>query len=166
MTVGSQMPFDRLSAAMALWARQQDTHEVLAQVGRTALSADALHGLQWKELMVPDDYLRACAEADLIVAHAGMGSVLTALELRRPLLVMPRRGALRETRNDHQLATARHLQGRPGVVVAMEPAELAPLLDRWLRSGGPAIEPVDREPAADRSALIAHLRGVITACRR
>ena len=43
--------------------------------------------------------------AAAIVAHAGMGTILTALETGKRLLVMPRRAALGEHRNDHQLAT-------------------------------------------------------------
>lgn len=67
-----------------------------------------------------------------MVAHAGMGTVLTALELGKPLLLLPRRGDLHETRNDHQLATARWLQDRPGIHIAWEAPELAPLLDRMV----------------------------------
>ena len=48
-----------------------------------------------------------CEPRTAIVAHAGMGTILTALEIGKPLLVMPRRAALGEHRNDHQLATAR-----------------------------------------------------------
>ena len=64
-----------------------------------------------------------------IVAHAGMGSILTALEYGKPILVMPRRGDLRETRNDHQVATAQRFRGLPHVAVAFDEQELVEKLD-------------------------------------
>lgn len=59
-----------------------------------------------------------------------MGSILTALELGKPILVMPRRGDLDETRNDHQLATARHFLSQGRVAVAFDELELAAKLDQ------------------------------------
>ena len=66
----------------------------------------------------------------MIVAHAGMGSILTALEYGKPILVMPRRGDLRETRNDHQIATAKRFRELGKVAVAFDEVELARELDR------------------------------------
>jgi UDP-N-acetylglucosamine transferase subunit ALG13 len=63
------------------------------------------------------------------VAHAGMGSILTALEIGKPLVIMPRRAALGEHRNDHQLATAQRFAGRDGVAVAIDETELPLRLD-------------------------------------
>ena len=171
LTVGSQMPFDRLTRAVADWAGTRTGHEVTAQVGHTRLPPERLHPLRWQALMSPQAYVQQCRSADLIVAHAGMGSVLTALELDKPLLMMPRRGALRETRNDHQVATAAHLHGRPGIAIAPDEQALGPLLDR-LTSGGfasAARHPVTQgqgldaegRPAGSRQALIDHLRHVI-----
>ena len=66
--------------------------------------------------------------ADAIIGHAGIGTIITALQLAKPLLVMPRQGALRETRNDHQLATARRFCNFPSVHVAQDEHDL----QRWL----------------------------------
>ena len=74
-----------------------------------------------------------------MLAHAGMGSILTALEFNKPLVVMPRRGHLAETRNDHQFDTAQQLVCRPAaalaggsVWVAMNERELPTVLDQAL----------------------------------
>ena len=64
-----------------------------------------------------------------MVSHAGMGTILTCLELGVRLLVLPRRASLRETRNEHQLATARYLKQRNLVAVADDEACLSRLLD-------------------------------------
>lgn len=70
-----------------------------------------------------------------MVAHAGMGSVLTALEHDKPMLLMPRRAALLETRNDHQVATLRWLESKPGIYPADDEAALHTALDDWLARG-------------------------------
>jgi UDP-N-acetylglucosamine transferase subunit ALG13 len=68
--------------------------------------------------------------AELIVAHAGMGTIITALELGKPILVMPRREYLHETRNDHQVATVNQFARREGIIVAMDEKELFSKLDQ------------------------------------
>jgi UDP-N-acetylglucosamine--N-acetylmuramyl-(pentapeptide) pyrophosphoryl-undecaprenol N-acetylglucosamine transferase len=61
----------------------------------------------------PNVELRAAiADADLVVAHSGIGSALTALELgKRPVLV-PRRPAFGEHVDEHQSLIARELSSR------------------------------------------------------
>ena len=60
----------------------------------------------------------AIAEADLVIAHSGIGSAITALELgKRPVLV-PRRIAFDEHVDEHQALIARELHGRDLAVVA------------------------------------------------
>lgn len=54
--------------------------------------------------------------ARVIVAHAGIGTTLDALRVRRPLIVVPRLKRFREHMNDHQVdlaeAVARRAWGR------------------------------------------------------
>jgi UDP-N-acetylglucosamine transferase subunit ALG13 len=47
-----------------------------------------------------------------------MGSILTALKYKKPILIMPRRASLGEHRNDHQIATAKWLESTAGIAVA------------------------------------------------
>lgn len=128
VTVGSQMPFDRLINAVAKWAATQpELPDVLAQVGLTKLRPA---GLRAVSSLSPEEFRSTVAKAKVIVAHAGMGSVLTAMEFGKPLVVLPRRGVLCETRNDHQVATARWLAAKEGIFVAMEDGDLADAIDR------------------------------------
>jgi UDP-N-acetylglucosamine transferase subunit ALG13 len=59
-----------------------------------------------------------------------MGSILTALQFGKPILVMPRRGDLRETRNDHQVATAERFAALGKIAVARDETEIAEQMDR------------------------------------
>lgn len=154
VTVGSQMPFDRMVKAVDSWAARNPSHPVFAQIGRTDFKPK---NIEFCEGLAPAEFRRRVASAELIVAHAGMGSVLTALEFSKPLVLVPRRGDLRETRNDHQLATARWLAGKPGIEVAKDESELDALLDRAIQSSG-LLKPAAPLPA---SALIQFLRGYL-----
>lgn len=121
------MPFDRLIRALDAWlATRPGRFEVLAQVGESVCAVDHMKTVS---TLNPGEFRRKVGEADLIVAHAGMGSVLTAMEFGKPLVVLPRLGALHETRNDHQVATANWLKSKPGIHVAMDVQELAGVLD-------------------------------------
>ncbi|UJR80256.1 glycosyltransferase [Sandaracinus amylolyticus] len=127
VTVGAQMPFDRMVKAVDEWAAARKRADVFAQIG----PADYVpRHVKWTRFLEPDDFLARYREASVIVAHAGTGSILQALELGKPILVMPRRAALRETRNDHQVATAERFQSLGRVPVAWDATDLAQALDR------------------------------------
>ena len=121
VTVGAQMPFDRLIAAVDAWARHEGRDDVFAQIGDGSYLPKSF---DYVRHLTPAEFRRQVIDADLVVAHAGMGTILTALELSRPILVMPRRGDLYETRNDHQVATAKKLSAHGRVTVAMDEDEL------------------------------------------
>lgn len=126
VTVGTQLPFDRLIGAVDAWAGAHPAHPVVAQVGPTALVP---RHIAHERSMSPAACRERMLAADVVVAHAGMGTILGALELGKPLLVMPRRAALGEHRNDHQLSTARRLAELGRVEVAFDVDELGPRLD-------------------------------------
>jgi len=121
VTVGGELPFDRLIRAMDAFAAAHPGEEVLAQIGASSLEPAHLH---WVRLLERDDYAAAMARTELVVAHAGIGSVVTAGEYGKPIVLMPRRAALGEHRSDHQRDTAAHFVGRPGILVAENEAEL------------------------------------------
>ena len=96
--------------------------EVFAQIGPSRLRP---RHIQHAEFVSPKECSERMTGADAVVAHAGIGTILTALELGKPLLVMPRRAEFGEHRNDHQLATAVGLPSRERAPVAFDETELA-----------------------------------------
>ena len=125
VTVGTQLPFDRLVRAVDAWAGADGAPAAFAQIG------DGLYRpahMEWAHYLPADQFRSRVAAASLIVSHAGMGNLLAALAARKPLVVMPRRAALNEIRNDHQLATIKWLRQLPGVTVAADEAELTATL--------------------------------------
>ena len=53
-----------------------------------------------------------------------MGTILSALHAGKPLVVMPRRASLGEQRNEHQLATAKHMEENGKVTAAFTEEDL------------------------------------------
>lgn len=98
----------------------EEDADVLWQVGSTDDSG--LSGVVRPN--VPNAELRqAMSEADLVIAHAGIGSAITALELgQRPMLV-PRRLHHHEHVDDHQTLIARELAQRD-LVVSRDASEI------------------------------------------
>lgn len=120
VTVGMQLAFDRLIRAMDELAPSIDT-PIVAQTGKGAYQAVNIRTV---ESIAPTDFDSMIRQTQLIVAHAGIGTVLTAQKFRKPILLFPRRAALGEHRNDHQLATVAQLKGRAGVIVVEDEADL------------------------------------------
>jgi len=126
LTVGTQLSFDRLVSAMDGWCANNPSVKVVAQVGPSKLK---IRHMECVEFIPPTQSNQLFLEANLIVAHAGMGSILTALKYRKPILIMPRKASLGEQRNDHQMATAKRLADRTGIIVAWNENDIPALLD-------------------------------------
>jgi UDP-N-acetylglucosamine transferase subunit ALG13 len=153
VTVGAQMPFDRLISAVDTWAALRGRTDVYAQIGASSYIAKSIDTTQF---MDPDEFRRMVEEAQLIVAHAGMGTIITALERGKPILVMPRRGDLRETRNDHQLGTVKKLLVDGRVEVALDEGDLIYKLDNY-----EAFKPAEKIEAIASPRLISTIRTFI-----
>jgi UDP-N-acetylglucosamine transferase subunit ALG13 len=158
VTVGSQLGFDRMTAAVAEWARGRGRTDLFFQTGATVVD---LRGFASEPLLSAAEIARLYDEADLVVAHAGTGSLIECLLRGKPIIVLPRSAALHETRNDHQFATARRFAERAGVHVAWNEAELAPLLDRAMDPRGGITGGTGIGPWAD-ARLIAALRAFVS----
>ncbi len=124
VTVGTQLPFDRLVKAVDAWCLQNTEVRVFAQIGDPGHTGYLPKSMAWKRFLTAAEVDHYFSTADLIVSHAGMGSIISAMALPRRILVLPRRATLNEQRNDHQYATARKLEGRPNVFVAWSESEI------------------------------------------
>ncbi len=127
VTVGTQLPFDRLISAIDAWAGRTRRRDILAQIGPSQLLPQFI---EYRSFFSPKEFSRHFASAELVIAHAGMGSILSAMSQGKPILVMPRSASLNEQRNDHQLATARRFRESGRILVAMDAQELDAQLSR------------------------------------
>jgi UDP-N-acetylglucosamine transferase subunit ALG13 len=141
VSVGSMMPFDRLVQAMDEWAAAHPQVPVEIQIGRGRY--EPRHAA-FVRLLPVADYRRRVAAARLFVAHAGMGSIIAAIEAGKPLLMLPRLQAQGEHNTDHQLATAASIGSRPGLHVAADAADLMARASALLTDAGAPPAPIAR----------------------
>jgi UDP-N-acetylglucosamine transferase subunit ALG13 len=125
VTVGTQLPFDRLVRVVDAWAGRTGA-DVFAQIGPGDFVP---RHVRWTRSLPADECNDQIRQARAVVAHAGMGSILTALQSGKPIIVMPRRASFGEHRNDHQVMTAKHFQELGRIRVAFDEAEVAGQLD-------------------------------------
>lgn len=155
VTVGEQLPFDRLIRTMDQWAAQSN-HKVCAQVGRSVYRPGHI---EYKEFLAQGEFGQRLEGAQIIVAHAGMGTIISALEMGKPIIVMPRRASLGEHRNDHQLATAKRFSTLQYVEVAYDEQELWTKLDAIIAKNGQ--DPGERKRIEPSPRLIQTIRDFI-----
>lgn len=141
VSVGSMMPFDRLVQAMDDWAGQHPDVPVEIQIGRGKY--EPRHA-RFVRLMPVAEYRERVAAARLFVAHAGMGSIISAIEAGKPLLMLPRLQAQGEHNTDHQLATAASIGARPGLHVAANVADLMARATALLADSGAPPAPISK----------------------
>jgi beta-1,4-N-acetylglucosaminyltransferase len=146
VTVGTnEAPFDRLLQAVAALSTSE---ELVVQHGSSAIVP--ANAARTYDFLLFDDLVREMRASRVVVTHAGIGSIMTALSCGRRPVVAARLVANREAVDDHQLPVARRLQ-EAGLVTLVE--DLARLEDALAKAG----EEVDVSLGADER-LISELR--------
>jgi UDP-N-acetylglucosamine transferase subunit ALG13 len=149
VTVGTgEVPFDRLMRAIGSIERSE---RLVVQAGSSELrpaGATLLDFLPYDELV---SYVRS---ARVVVTHAGVGTVLTAMMAGKRPLVVPRLRRLGEAVDDHQLVFARRVAAS-GLVTLVE--DVARLADAVADTPAPVTPPeaCDGRLANELAALIA-----------
>jgi UDP-N-acetylglucosamine transferase subunit ALG13 len=78
------------------------------------------------EAFMPFDEMLACfREADKVITHAGVGSIICARREGHVPIVVPRRHELGEHVDDHQAELSRALSERGGVIAVWDVSRLA-----------------------------------------
>lgn len=131
VTVGTQLPFERLLESVDLWAGKNPNQTVFAQVGQTQYSP---RHFQTTISMTPNEYDDYLSEADVIIGHVGMGTIISGIKFNTPLILMPRHADKGEHRNDHQLSTARQFGKLSLVTIVDSQEELESALDEVLHN--------------------------------
>ena len=126
------LAFDRLIWAMDEWAQVHPTQDVFAQIGGGTYRPSHM---RWTQMMAPRKFKETVKEASILVAHAGMGSFFIAMEMRKPIVMLPRLASRGEHTTDHQLHTVKWLAKKPGVYVATSEDKLSHTIGQALYCG-------------------------------
>jgi len=73
--------------------------EVIAQTGFTNFLSDNIKCFDYLD---KNDFDKYISEADLIITHSGVGSIITAISYNKPVIVYPRLKKYKEHVDDHQ----------------------------------------------------------------
>ena len=134
----------------------QGKQEIVAQIADTPYRP---RHLRWFRYASDERMVRIASAADVVIAHCGAGSVLLALRLRKPLVVVPRLRRFGEHHDDHQLQLARYLGKQGSAVVVEDEKEL----EAAVESAKPP-PPVDS--AEHRKKLIAYIESILSEAAR
>lgn len=124
VTVGSADPFDRLVVAASALAQ---THRVVVQRGNSGVCPV---GVELHDFLAYQRVAEFMAEAEYVICHAGVGSILTALLQGRKPIVVPRVAGFGEAVDNHQLAFARRLASEGLVTLVENVTELSAVVRR------------------------------------
>lgn len=152
LTLGTQLPFDRLVEALDIAAASHD-EDIIAQTCNGIYKPKNFSTI---EIMDPATFDETLSQARIVISHAGIGTLLTGLKYQKPLVVMARLAELNEHRNDHQLATVEEIKNISGVYVAKTAEDISNYI------GNPNLDPLQQQGVPRRDDLIDFLKQEIS----
>ena len=141
VTVGTQLAFDRMIESVDSWAQERGLNDIFFQIAEGKYQPKMGRAERYVDASLYEEVFNG---SELIVGHAGMGSIITSLENNKEIIVFPRRYALGEHRNDHQMATAKRITDLAGCHVAWDTDQLWAALDSFVE-GSHSTEQVKRD---------------------
>lgn len=127
VSVGTQLPFDRMIKIIDEWTSQNPSVEVIGQISTGDYYPK---NFKFERYIQADRFMELYMNADIIVSHAGMGNIITALENSKPIIIFPRRFELGEHRNNHQVSTVKKFKNKDNVFIAEDQAELIDAINK------------------------------------
>lgn len=155
VTVGTHtQPFDRLVREAERLAGVLE-EEVVIQSGPVPPANGRARHVRLVSFEEAEALMR---QARVVVGQAGVGTVLTAMKVGKPVILIPRRRRFGEHLNDHQVELARAVQDQPGVRVLFDIGDLEAAVRH------PPAVPAREQ--GGRGALVAALRAFAEECAR
>lgn len=115
-TVGTQLPFDRLTMKLDDIAQNLGL-QIVGQIGKSKYKPQ---NFSYFENLAPAEYDDLFNRSKLVISHAGMGTILRCLSDDKPIIVCPRLKKYSEHRNDHQLDTVSKLSNYENLNIIYE----------------------------------------------
>lgn len=129
VTVGTQIGFDRLIKEIDSIAENNTNLEFFAQIADGNYTPKNFGHARF---LKHEDFSSYFDAAEIIISHAGMGTIINSRLKNKKVVILPRIAALGEHRNDHQLSTAERLSTLSGVYISQNESDLANIIDRCL----------------------------------
>jgi len=123
VTVGTHtQPFNRLLQKVDELIKERKIREkVIAQIGYSTYEPKNYNYFTFTS---EEKILELNKKARLIITHAGAGSIITALQFRKPIIVVPRLKKFNEHVNDHQVQIAKAFEKEKKVLACYDIEDL------------------------------------------
>jgi UDP-N-acetylglucosamine transferase subunit ALG13 len=155
-------PFDRAVDLLEPLARDHG-EKLIIQHGATP-ARPSVPNVTWVEFMGFEKIAEIMNEADSVVCHAGVGTIMSALKRGHTPVVIPRLASFGEHVDDHQLDIAMRLAERGLVRCVTTQTDLTPLLcpraidpDRQMGRGSNQLRELVSAAVANESSHHRHL---------
>lgn len=100
--------------------------DIYAQIGNSTYYPKYY---SYSKLLSRDDYERMINECDLLITHAGVGTILQGLKLKKKIIVFPRLERFNEHVDDHQLQIASNFANKNYVLMCKDESDLEKMIN-------------------------------------
>ena len=108
--------FNRLIEAVDKIAERMD-EEIIMQIGESTCTPKNAKYFRYTS---SDEIEHLYKASRIVICHAGVGSILTALKFNKLIIIVPRRKIFGEHIDDHQIEIANKLKGTCGIKVVYD----------------------------------------------
>ncbi len=139
LTVGTQLPFDRLLKCIDEWCEINTGVDVYAQIGASSYIP---RNYDYSRYLDESEHRGYMKKSRLVIGHAGIGTILGALTYAKPVAIMARRLEFLEHRNDHQVATLARFSSVVGVYSFDDLAQFDIIYNKAINQSFKEVSPV------------------------
>ena len=101
--------------------------EIYAQIGNSTYRPKHY---RYKEFMDKQEFDETIASADVVIAHSGVGTIITAIHAEKPIIFFPRLAKYKEHVDDHQLDIAKAFEMKKYVLCCYENDDLLEIIKK------------------------------------
>lgn len=101
--------------------------EIYAQIGNSTYRPK---NFRYKEFMDKQEFDETIQKAEIVIAHSGVGTIITAINAEKPIIVFPRLAKYKEHVDDHQLDIAKAFETKKYVLCCYEDDDLLEKIEK------------------------------------
>ena len=125
VTLGTQ---DKQFKRLLDYCEALDTDQkIIVQAGLTEYHSDKM---DIRDFIDNDEFAKYIAEADVLITHGGVGTIINALNQGKVVIACPRLAKYHEHHNNHQVEIVDEFERRGLILALRENDDLAEVLER------------------------------------
>lgn len=122
--VGSTYPFDRLIKEIDKVNKKKEL-DIFAQIGETKYLPK---NIKFVKFLEQDNIIKKIKKSDIIITHAGIGTIIDVLSLNKKLVLFPRLKKYDEAIDDHQIEICKAFEDKFGISWTKNEKEIVRLI--------------------------------------